>query len=139
MARSRPRRLPHRGAAARPEALRLAANRTRIEADLRLGRADDVVPELTELTSSRPYDEPLYALLIRALRATGRAADALAAYEVVRRALADGLGADPGAELQSLHAELLSPSLRARTVAARTPHPRPAPPAPPARATSARV
>ncbi|MET8962279.1 BTAD domain-containing putative transcriptional regulator [Streptomyces sp. NPDC004074] len=120
--------LPDRGAAARPEALRLAANRTRIEADLRLGRAGDVVPELTELTSARPYDEPLHALLIRALRATGRAADALAAYEDVRRALADGLGADPGAELRSLHAELLSPEPSA---------PVPSPPVRPALAPAA--
>ncbi|MER6356701.1 BTAD domain-containing putative transcriptional regulator [Streptomyces sp. NPDC001634] len=101
--------LPDRGAAARPEALRLAATRARIEADLRLGRAPDVVPELTELTAVHPYDEPLHALLVRALRDTGRGADALAAYEAVRRALADGLGADPGPELQALHAELLSP------------------------------
>ncbi|GHK03797.1 AfsR family transcriptional regulator [Streptomyces sp. Y2F8-2] len=103
--------LPDRTAAARPEALRLTATRARIEAELRLGRAPDVVPELTELTTAHPYDEPLHALLIRALRAMGRGADALAAYERARRALADGLGTDPGPELQSLHAELLSPRI----------------------------
>ncbi|MFJ8360809.1 BTAD domain-containing putative transcriptional regulator [Streptomyces sp. NPDC093984] len=107
--------LPDRTAAARPEALRLTATRARIEADLRLGRAPGVVPELTELTTAHPYDEPLHALLIRALRATGRGADALAAYERARRALADGLGTDPGPELQSLHAELLSPQTSAQT------------------------
>ncbi|MGW2933570.1 BTAD domain-containing putative transcriptional regulator [Streptomyces sp. NPDC001156] len=100
--------LADRGAAARPEALRLTATRARVEADLCLGRAPDVVPELTELTAAHPYDEPLHTLLIRALRATGRGAEALAAYESVRRALAEGLGTDPGAELQALHAELLS-------------------------------
>jgi hypothetical protein len=52
----------------------------------------------------------LHCLLIRALRDTGRGADALAAYERARRALADGLGTDPGPELRALHAELLSPS-----------------------------
>ncbi|MFD6432870.1 BTAD domain-containing putative transcriptional regulator [Streptomyces venezuelae] len=100
--------LSDRATAARPEAQRAEAVRTRIEADLALGRAPDVVPELRELTSSQPYDEALRALLIRALRDTGRGADALAAYEEARRALADGLGTDPGPELRALHAELLA-------------------------------
>ncbi|MEU9386311.1 BTAD domain-containing putative transcriptional regulator, partial [Streptomyces sp. NPDC048279] len=100
--------LPDRAtAAARPEALRLEATRTRADAALRLGRASDAVPELTELTAAHPYDETLHALLIRALRDTGRPADALAAYETARRILADGLGTDPGQELRSLHASLL--------------------------------
>ncbi|MGW0084036.1 AfsR/SARP family transcriptional regulator [Streptomyces sp. NPDC003393] len=101
--------LPDRAAAARPEALRLEAVRARADARLRLGRASEAVPELRELTAAHPYDEPLHALLIRALRDTGRGADALAAYETFRRALADGLGTDPGPELRALHAELLAP------------------------------
>ncbi|WP_328748516.1 winged helix-turn-helix domain-containing protein [Streptomyces sp. NBC_00285] len=100
--------LPDRTAATRPEALRMEAHRARIEADLLLGRAKDVVPELTELTGAHPYDEPLHVLLIRALRDSGRGADALAAYEAARHALADGLGTDPGPELRALHGELLT-------------------------------
>ncbi|MEU5307647.1 BTAD domain-containing putative transcriptional regulator [Streptomyces sp. NPDC021562] len=101
--------LPDRAtAAARPEALRLDATRARADAALALGRARDVLPELTELTTAHPYDEPLHALLIRALRDTGRPADALAAYETARRTLADGLGTDPGQELRDLHASLLT-------------------------------
>ncbi|WP_262062952.1 BTAD domain-containing putative transcriptional regulator [Streptomyces sp. STR69] len=99
--------LPDRSAAARPDALRQEATRARVEADLLLGRAADAVPELKELTAAHPYDEPLHALLIRALRDSGRGADALAAYETARRALADGLGTDPGPELRALHGELL--------------------------------
>ncbi|MDH6608937.1 putative ATPase/DNA-binding SARP family transcriptional activator [Streptomyces sp. SAI-208] len=102
--------LPDRTAATRPEALRTEATRARIEADLRLGRAQDVVPELRELTGAHPYDEPLHVLLIRALRDSGRGADALAAYETARRALADGLGTDPGPELREMHRELLTVS-----------------------------
>ncbi|MFF7476260.1 BTAD domain-containing putative transcriptional regulator [Streptomyces sp. NPDC008092] len=94
-------------AAARPDALRLEATRARADAALRLGRAADAVPELTGLTAVHPYDEPLHALLIRALRDTGRPADALAAYETARHTLATGLGTDPGPELQALHASLL--------------------------------
>ncbi|ANS66246.1 transcriptional regulator [Streptomyces lincolnensis] len=102
--------LPDRTAAAGPEALRREATRARIEADLLLGRAHEAVPELTALTAAHPYDEPLHVLLIRALRDTGRPADALAAYERARRALADGLGTDPGPELRTLHTELLQPA-----------------------------
>ncbi|WP_411109313.1 AfsR/SARP family transcriptional regulator [Streptomyces sp. c-19] len=95
-------------AGVRPEAQRLAALRQRVEADLRRGATDGLVPELTELTTTYPYDETFRAHLIRALRAEGRHADALAAYESARRTLADALGADPGPELVSLHRELLT-------------------------------
>ncbi len=104
--------LPDRAAAARPEAQRAEAVRTRIEADLQMGRAPDVVPELRELTAGPGDDETLLALLIRALRDAGRGGDALAAYEDARRALAEGLGTDPGPELRALHAELLAPAER---------------------------
>ncbi|WP_338494945.1 BTAD domain-containing putative transcriptional regulator [Streptomyces sp. SJL17-4] len=95
-------------AGVRPEALRLAALRQRVEADLRRGATDGLVPELTELTTTYPYDEAFRAQLIRALRAEGLHADALAAYESARRTLADALGTDPGPELVALHQELLT-------------------------------
>ncbi|MFJ8939657.1 BTAD domain-containing putative transcriptional regulator [Streptomyces sp. NPDC102365] len=102
--------LPDRTTAAtRPESLRQEATRARVEADLRNGRAHDAVPELRALTETHPYDESLHALLVRALRDTGRPADALDAYERARRALADGLGTDPSPELRALHAQLLTP------------------------------
>ncbi|MGA6220467.1 BTAD domain-containing putative transcriptional regulator [Streptomyces umbrinus] len=119
--------LPDRTTAAtRPESLRQEATRARVEADLRNGHAHDAVPELRELTETHPYDEPLHALLIRALRDTGRTADALAAYETARRALADGLGTDPGPELRALHRELLTP--QPTVLAAPVTAPSPAPP-----------
>ncbi|WP_405855870.1 winged helix-turn-helix domain-containing protein [Streptomyces sp. NBC_00090] len=95
-------------AGVRTEAQRLAALRRRVEADLRRGATDGLVPELTELTTTYPYDEAFHAHLIRALRAEGRHADALAAYESARRTLADALGADPGPELAALHHVLLT-------------------------------
>ncbi|MFJ4904504.1 AfsR/SARP family transcriptional regulator [Streptomyces sp. NPDC093249] len=95
-------------AGVRPEAQRLAALRRRVEADLRRGATDGLVPELSELTTTYPYDETFRAHLIRALRAEGRHADALTAYEAARRTLADGLGADPGPELTALHRALLT-------------------------------
>ncbi|MER7534613.1 BTAD domain-containing putative transcriptional regulator [Streptomyces sp. NPDC097704] len=102
--------LPDRDAeAARWEARRLDARRARLDAALALGGADAALPELTALCAAHPLDEPLQALRIRALRDTGRAAEALAAYESVRRALATRLGTDPSPALRALHAELLAP------------------------------
>ncbi|RST00228.1 AfsR/SARP family transcriptional regulator, partial [Streptomyces sp. WAC05950] len=87
--------------AAAPEARRSAVLRRRIEADLRGGATApaELLPEIEALVHESPYDEPLRAQQLRALRAAGRPADALAAYERTRRALADGLGTDPGPEL----------------------------------------
>ncbi|MFG2641529.1 BTAD domain-containing putative transcriptional regulator [Streptomyces sp. NPDC048370] len=94
--------------AARWEARRLDARRARFGAALALGEAASVLPELAALCGAHPLDEPLQALRIRALRATGREAEALAAYESFRRALSDRLGTDPSPELRALHAELLA-------------------------------
>ncbi|MGA4896573.1 BTAD domain-containing putative transcriptional regulator [Streptomyces griseoincarnatus] len=113
--------LPDRTAeAARVETRHLDVLRARHTAALALGEAERSLPELTALCDGHPLDEPLQALRLRALRDTGRTAEALAAYEEVRRLLADRLGSDPGAELRALHAELLRPET----------------PAPPARAGS---
>ncbi|MFJ2746000.1 BTAD domain-containing putative transcriptional regulator [Streptomyces sp. NPDC087440] len=106
--------------AARWDARRLDARRARLAASLPLGRAQEVLPELTALCAEHPLDEPLQVLRLRALHATGRTAEALDAYETVRRQLADRLGIDPSAELRALHGELLS-----------EPEPQAAPPAPP--------
>lgn len=94
-------------AAARWTARRLDARRDRLAAALRLGRAAEVLPELTALCGEHPLDEPLQALRLRALRDAGRTAQALAAYEEVRTLIADRLGTDPGPELTTLYAELL--------------------------------
>ncbi|MFE9770378.1 BTAD domain-containing putative transcriptional regulator [Streptomyces sp. NPDC005931] len=100
--------LPHRTAeAARLDTRRLDVLRARHTAALALGHAEQSLPELTALCDSHPLDESLQALRLRALRDAGRTAEALAAYEDVRRLLADRLGADPGAELRALHAQLL--------------------------------
>ncbi|MET9776045.1 BTAD domain-containing putative transcriptional regulator [Streptomyces sp. NPDC006367] len=100
--------LPDRTAeAARWETRHLAALRARHTAALDLGQAEHALPELTALCDGHPLDEPLQALRLRALRDTGRTAEALAAYEDVRRLLADRLGTDPGPGLRALHGELL--------------------------------
>ncbi|MFI5661580.1 AfsR/SARP family transcriptional regulator [Streptomyces sp. NPDC051684] len=114
--------LPDRSAeATRWEARGLDARRVRLAACLDLGRADEVLPELTSLCDAHPLDERLQVLRLRALRSAGRAAEALAAYEAVRRELADALGVDPGPELRALHQELLTPRGSAPDPAAQSP------------------
>ncbi|MET9282041.1 BTAD domain-containing putative transcriptional regulator [Streptomyces anthocyanicus] len=114
--------LPDRTAeAARWETRHFEALRARHTAALDLGQAEHSLPELTALCDGHPLDEPLQALRLRALRDSGRTAEALAAYEAVRRLLADRLGTDPGPELRTLHAELLSPSPTPTPGRSRTP------------------
>ncbi|MEV8312802.1 BTAD domain-containing putative transcriptional regulator [Streptomyces sp. NPDC059900] len=118
--------LPDRTAeAARWESRRLEARRARLAAALALGRAEQVLPELAALCDTHPLDEPLQALRLRALRDAGRPAQALAAYDGVRRLIADRIGADPGPELRALHEELLRSDA--------PPQPPPAKPRPPQR------
>ena len=95
---------------------RLAAQEDRIDADLRTGRAADVIVELEKLVAAHPARERPVALLLDALDVDGRTADALRVYARLRRTLADELGADPSPALQQRHAELLG----AQTTAART-------------------
>ncbi|WP_327321660.1 winged helix-turn-helix domain-containing protein [Streptomyces sp. NBC_01210] len=94
--------------AVRVEQRHTEARRTRLAAEVELGRAHGVLAEITAFAAAAPLDEPLQALRIRALRTAGRQAEALQAYENIRVRLAEQLGTDPGAELRALHAELLA-------------------------------
>ncbi|WP_306320903.1 BTAD domain-containing putative transcriptional regulator, partial [Streptomyces sp. CC224E] len=120
--------LPDRvGEVARWDARHLDARRARGAAYVALGRAGEVLPELAALCEAHPLDEPLQVLRLRALRSAGRGAEALEAYEEVRRGLADALGVDPGVELRSVHEELLTPT--APTPRGSAPDPAPQAPA----------
>ncbi len=87
----------------------------RVEADLRCGRAAQVVPELRGLVLEHPLRERLWALLVRALEEAGRRAEALEAYAQARQVISDELGVDPGSELQRLYADLLAADASAAT------------------------
>ncbi|MER7687693.1 BTAD domain-containing putative transcriptional regulator [Streptomyces sp. NPDC097610] len=91
----------------RLEELRLTAVQARVDADLALGGGPALVAELRELLGTHPLSERLYGQLMRALHASGRAAEALTVYEEARRTLAEELGADPSPGLSALHLELL--------------------------------
>ncbi|TYB43048.1 BTAD domain-containing putative transcriptional regulator [Actinomadura chibensis] len=99
--------------AARLDALRRAALEERLAADLALGSHRDLVPELEALAAADPLREPVTALLMRALYASGRQADALARYDEAKRALGEELGVAPSPDLEALYLAVLrqEPSL----------------------------
>lgn len=78
-----------------------------MDLDLADGRAGELVAELSGLVARYPLRESLWVRLLVALDRCGRQAEALERYEAVRRRLAEELGADPGPELQRVHAALL--------------------------------
>ncbi len=112
---------------ARLEELRLRALELRIDADLEVGRASELVDELEGLLALYPFREHLWRHLMLALYRSGRQADALAAYHRARRALDEELGIEPGLELQDLEAAVLrqdvAPAAARRTPIASLPFP----------------
>jgi DNA-binding SARP family transcriptional activator/tetratricopeptide (TPR) repeat protein len=77
------------------------------EAGLALGRVDAVIARTRPLAEEFPLVEPLTEVLIRALAAAGRGAEALTCFDRIRRLLRDELGADPGPRLRATYADLL--------------------------------
>jgi YVTN family beta-propeller protein len=100
------------GERAELEGVRLAALEERIDLDIELGAGAEVVPELQQLVQQDPLRERGWAQLMLALYASGRQADALAAYQDARHALA-ALGLEPGPRLRELQQAILNqdPSL----------------------------
>ncbi|HEY7024692.1 MAG TPA: BTAD domain-containing putative transcriptional regulator [Candidatus Limnocylindrales bacterium] len=91
----------------RLEELRLHALERRLEADIEIGRAAEVVDAAEALTRQFPFRERLWQLLMLALYHSGRQADALDAYQRARKQLDEQLGIDPSPELQALEAAVL--------------------------------
>ncbi|WP_345942806.1 BTAD domain-containing putative transcriptional regulator [Streptomyces sp. SID486] len=98
--------------------LRAAAAQDLFEAELRLGRHAEILPDLITAAAADPLSERLAELRMRALWAAGRQSDALAAYEEIRERLADELGVDPSVGLRDVHLALLRGELE-RPAAAR--------------------
>ncbi|MET9395320.1 BTAD domain-containing putative transcriptional regulator [Streptomyces sp. NPDC006624] len=87
---------------------RLDALESRIDADLALGRAADVLPELRGLIAEFPLREHFWAQRMLALAHCGRQGEALESYREVTALLADELGVAPGAGLRQVHQRLLA-------------------------------
>jgi predicted ATPase/DNA-binding SARP family transcriptional activator len=98
-------------AAVRLEELRIAAYEERTELLLRMGAVADSVAAARRLTEQVPLRDRPVELLMRALAAEGRAAEALATLRAHREALADELGLDPGPGLRELEGQILRAEL----------------------------
>lgn len=95
----------------RLEQLRVQAVEWRVEAELRLGHHEQLVPVVRELAAQYPLRENLHVALMRALAGAGQRAQALDAYQRARRVLVDDLGIEPGAELREVHRRILAGDL----------------------------
>lgn len=88
--------------------MRLQLSEIAIEADLHLHRHTHVIGELLRLIADAPLRERLHALLMLALLADARRAEALACYQRAREILVSELGVEPGLDLRLLHQRILA-------------------------------
>jgi predicted ATPase/DNA-binding SARP family transcriptional activator len=123
-----------RPVAAKLEETRLWALDKRIEAELQSGCHGDLAAELPAIIAEHPLREGLWAQWMLALYRCGRQAEALRAYQDLRRRLRDELAIEPSPALQRLENAILlqDPALElVPGVTSATPRPSPAPsPAP---------
>ncbi|PAU48128.1 AfsR/SARP family transcriptional regulator [Streptomyces albireticuli] len=87
---------------------RASAVEHHLELLLECGRSAELVPDILRALEAYPYRERLHGALMLALYRSGRAAEALLAFEDARRVLADELGVDAGPALRELHAAVLA-------------------------------
>lgn len=103
-------------ASSRLDEARVAAGEDLAEAELAAGRPSAALDVLEPLIAAHPFRERLRAQQMTALYRLGRQAEALAAYQELRRVLAEELGLDPTPALQALERQILlqSPTLDQR-------------------------
>lgn len=89
------------------EAARLTAMEELFDVELRLGNHRQVVDDIRDLSAANPDREQLVGQLMLALHRSGRTVESLQTYDRWRRWLADELGVDPGADVQSLYLAIL--------------------------------
>jgi predicted ATPase/DNA-binding SARP family transcriptional activator len=93
--------------AERLEELRLVCVEDRVEAELRLGRHDELLPELLGLARAHPLRDRLQGQAMLALFRSGRQTEALECYAAMRGRLRDELGLEPSSELRELQRRIL--------------------------------
>ena len=102
--------------AARLEELRGLAVEQLLNARLEVGECEQIVADAEAAVAEEPFREQRWATLMLALYRCGRQADALQAYQRLRRRLADELGIDASPPLVALEAAILhqDPGLQRR-------------------------
>lgn len=93
--------------ARRLEEARLSVLDQRVEADLRLGRHRELLPELTVLVNQHRMHESLHGQFMLALHRSGRRSEALDVYQRLRSALVSELGLEPSPPLSRLQRSIL--------------------------------
>ncbi|MGW0877705.1 AfsR/SARP family transcriptional regulator [Streptomyces sp. NPDC002740] len=91
----------------RLEEARLCALDQRIEADLRLGRHRELLPELTVMVNQYRMHESVHGQFMLALHRSGRRSEALDVYQRLRATLVSELGLEPSAALSRLQRSIL--------------------------------
>ncbi|GMQ86651.1 MAG: hypothetical protein BMS9Abin07_2238 [Acidimicrobiia bacterium] len=91
----------------RLEELRIGATEDAFDADLRIGRAGELIGDLEAFQDRHPLRERPVGQLMLALYRAGRSADALRAFERFRRTIGEQLGIDPSPELRRLEEQIL--------------------------------
>jgi DNA-binding SARP family transcriptional activator/tetratricopeptide (TPR) repeat protein len=94
--------------AVRLEEARLNALESCVDLELKLGRHQLVIGELSSLVAEYPLKERLRGQLMVALYRAGRPAEALEVYRAGWRILVDELGMEPSEELRNLEAAILN-------------------------------
>ncbi len=89
------------------EAERLSVTLERNDAALSAGRHSELLGGLMTMLQAHPLDERVAGQLMLAQYRSGRQADALETYRIVRERLVDELGVDPSAPLRAVHQLIL--------------------------------
>lgn len=92
----------------RLEQLWLSAIQQRFDLDLRLGRHQETLAELTGVAAANPLHEPLQGQLMSALFRSGQRVAALECYRSLRSRLVNQFGLEPTPYLERLHQYILS-------------------------------
>jgi SARP family transcriptional regulator, regulator of embCAB operon len=100
----------------RLEESRLGVLEAQLDADLRLGRHQQVVGQLALLTAQHPLHENFCAQHMLALYRSGRKSHALQAYRALHDRLSDELGLAPSDRLRRLQSAILRADPELRTV-----------------------
>jgi DNA-binding SARP family transcriptional activator/tetratricopeptide (TPR) repeat protein len=87
--------------------LRTVLTEQLLEAELLLGRYQEVQPRLTEMIAEHPLRERPYVLLMQSLYGMGRQVEALEVFHRARRLLVRTHGIEPGTELTETHERIL--------------------------------
>lgn len=88
--------------------LRLDVTEILFDAEIRLGRHQEVLADLKRMALAHPLREPLQVQLMQGLHLAGRPAEALEVYARTRRALIEELGMEPSEPLRRMQERVLS-------------------------------